>query len=236
MERNEDWCRSVTSTYRTRKRKTWERLKEELFYESFALTLPGIFIWARCYHLHVAIFFNYGYWTSHYQHDLSKCNVFLLFRGNNIYDDTHLITSCEYNDRYTEISRTGRKITRYLAKRREQLRKEVEQESSSSTPITTNDNDSRSPSPENNDANDEGDIDLEDMLENSAENSDHEVNNVQKNVETEQLDDGTKTDNAQMETEEHVIGEVTECVVNNVQKRKPSEDNETEHKKQDTDV
>ena len=39
-----------------------------------------------------------------------------------------------------------------------------------------------------------------------------------------------------METEEHVIGEVTECVVNNVQKRKPSEDNETEHKKQDTDV
>ena len=87
----------------------------------FALTLPGIFIWATCYHLHVAIFFNYGYWTSHYRHDLTQCNLFLLFRGNNIYDDTRMISSSEYNERYREITRTSRKITRYLSKRKEQL-------------------------------------------------------------------------------------------------------------------
>ena len=121
LERNEDWCRSVTSTYRARKRKTWERFKEELFHEPFALTLPGIFIWARCYHLHVAIFFNYGYWTSHYKHDLGKCNIFLLFRGNNVYDDPCMVTSSEYNERYREITRTSRKITRYLTKCKEQL-------------------------------------------------------------------------------------------------------------------
>ena len=222
------WCRSVTSTYRARKKKTWEHFKEELFYKPFALTLPGIFIWARCYHLHVAIFFNYGYWTSHYRHNLTKCNVFLLFRGNNIYDDTRMITSTEYNERYREITRTSRKITRYLTKRKEQLQKEVEQESSSSSANTTNDNDSKAQNPEKKDADEQLDIDLEDMLENSVEKSDSEGNNVQKHVEPEELDKGTKTDNVQMDIEERVIGEVTEGVVNNVQNSKPSEENETE--------
>ena len=61
-----------------------------------------------------------------------------------------MVTSSEYNERYREITRTSRKITRYLTKRKEQLRKEVEQESSSAN--TTNDNDSQAQSPEKKDA------------------------------------------------------------------------------------
>ena len=242
LERNEDWCRLVTSTYRARKRKTWERFKEELFYKPFALTLPGIFIWARCYHLHVAIFFNYGYWTSHYRHDLTQSNLFLLFRGNNVYDDTRMITSSEYNERYREITRTSRKITRYLSKRKEQLRKEVEQGSSSSSANTTNDNNSQAQSPEKKDANEQSDIDLEDMLENSVENSDSEGNNVQKDVdvqkdvEPEKLDEGMETDNVQMDMEERVIGEVREGAVKNVKKNPPSEENETEENEKVNDL
>ena len=92
----------------------------------------------------------------------------LLYRGNNVYDDTHMVTSPEYKERYTEVTRTSRKITRYLAKHKEQLRKEVEQEeSSSSSANTSNDTDSKAQSPEKEDADEQSDIDLEDMLENS---------------------------------------------------------------------
>ena len=68
------------------------------------------------------------------------------------------------------------------------------------------------------------------------EKSDSEGNYVQKNVEPEELDKGTKTDNVQMDTQEHVIGEVMEGVVNNVQKSKPSEENETEENEKDNDL
>ena len=123
-----------------------------------------------------------------------------------------MVTSSEYNERYREITCTSRKITRYLTKHKEQLQKEVEQESSSSSANTTNDNDSQAQSPEKKDADEQSDIDLEDMLENSVEKSDSEGNNVHKNVEPEELDKGTKTDNVQMDMQEHVIGEVMEVL------------------------
>ena len=112
----------------------------------------------------------------------------------------------------------------------------MEQESSSSSANTRNDNDSQAQSPEKKDADEQSDIDLEDMLENSVEKSDSEGNNVQKNVEPEELDKGTKTDNVQMDTQERVIGEVTEGVVNNMQKSKPSEENETVENEKDNDL
>ena len=71
----------------------------------------------------------------------------------------------------------------------------MEEESFSSSAITTNDNDSKALSPEKKDADEQSDIHLEDMLENSVEKSDSEGNNVQKHVEPEELDEGTKTDN-----------------------------------------
>ena len=64
-----------------------------------------------------------------------------------------MISSSEYNERYREITRTSRKITRYLSKQKEQLQKEVEQESSSSSANTKNDNNSQAQSPEKKDAN-----------------------------------------------------------------------------------
>ena len=64
----------------------------------------------------------------------------------------------------------------------------MEEESSSSSANNTNDTDSKPQSPEKKDAD---------------EQSDSEGNNVQKDVELEELDKGTKTDNVQMDTEEH---------------------------------
>ena len=149
-----------------------------------------------------------------------------------------MITYPEYKDRYRKITCTARKINRYLSKHKEQLCKEVEEESSSSSANNTNDTDSKAQSPEKKDADEQSDIDSEDMLENSVETSDSEGNNVQKDVEPEELDKVMKTDNVQMDTEECIIGEVTKGVDNNMQKSKPStsEENQTEDNKQDNDL
>ena len=114
----------------------------------------------------------------------------------------------------------------------------MEEKTSSSSANITNDTDSNAQSPEKKDADEQSDIDLEDMLENSVEKSDREGNNVQKDVEPEELDEGTKTDNVQMDMGEHVIGEVTEGVDNNMLKSKPStsEENETENNKEENDL
>ena len=138
VESHEQWCKDVTLTYRARKCKDWKTFKEELFYEPFALTLPGIFIWAHYYHRHVAFIYNYGYWTTHFKHDLSKCHVFLLYRGNNVFDDTRMISSVEYTMRYKEITRTCRKIERYMNRRKQELWKEAEEHMTSTSSSNSN--------------------------------------------------------------------------------------------------
>ena len=230
LERNEDWCRSVTSTFRARKKKSWEQFKEELFYEPFALTLPGIVIWARCYHLHVAVFFNYGYWTTHHKHDLKQCHVFLLFRGNNVYDDTRMITSPEYKERQKEISRTARKIDRYLNRRREQLRKQAEEESSSSNNTNESLNNTDIEKSDSKRNGEQSDVDLEEMLEKTVDN----IDNVQKvatqteemrNVETNNNKASyTAVDSTEPESDNTKDSEVPETVDNT----EPESDNKRE--------
>ena len=95
----------------------------------------------------------------------------------------------------------------------------------------------RHKSPEKKDADEQSDIDLEDMLEKSESNG----NNVQTDVEPEQLDQvenidqGVKTDNVQIDTEERVIGELSEGTesADNNSKPSASEEKETDDNKQD---
>ena len=182
VQTHEEWCKAVTSTYRARKRKDWKTFKEELFYEPFALTLPGIVIWARCYHRHVAFIYNYGYWTTHYKHDLSQCHVFLLYRGNNVFDDTRMISSTEYKMRNKEITLTCRKIDRFMNRRRLQLRKEreAEEQMTTSSSSSANNNEDQEADREVPNKTGESDVDLEEMLEKSLDNS--EQNDAEQTV------------------------------------------------------
>ena len=116
LEKHEEWCETVAYNYFQVKWKMWKQFKAEWLHESFTLNMVGIFIWARAYHRHVAVFFGYNYWTSHIDHDLHKVHIFLLYRGNNRFDDTHMIGGMEYRQHYNEFSKKARKIERYFAK------------------------------------------------------------------------------------------------------------------------
>ena len=194
VQTHEEWCKDVTSTYRARKKKDWKTLKEELFYEPFALTLPGIVIWARCYHRHVAFIYNYGYWTTHYKHDLSQCHVFLLYHGNNVFDDTRMISSTEYKMRNKEITRTCRKIDRFMNRRRLQLRKEreAEEQMTTSSSSSANNNEDQEADREVPNKTGESDVDLEEMLEKSLENS--EQNDAEQTVDNTDAANTNKTE------------------------------------------
>ena len=123
LENHESWCEQVAYNYLQVKNKSWQQFKDEWLHDAFALNMVGIFIWARAYHKHVAVFFGYNYWSSHIDHDLNKVNIFLLYRGNNRFDETCMIGGMEYQQRYNEFARKARKIDRYFAKQRAEKEK-----------------------------------------------------------------------------------------------------------------
>ena len=139
MQQNEEWCRSTAASYLAKKNKTWDRYKEEwLFCEApYAIDLLGLVIWARCYHLQVAVFYEYSFWTTQHVQDLNKCNLFLLYRGNNIFDDSRLIRAAEYKERQREINRTNRKIQHYLQKLKDQKETSSESEEEEQSPSSS---------------------------------------------------------------------------------------------------
>ena len=125
----EDWCKSIAKPVLEFQNKTWAKFKKEWLHPPYALDIIGLMIWARAYHLQICIVFNYNFWTTQATIDLSKVNIFLVYRGNNIFEDTRMMGSQEYASQYKSLTRTARKIERYfksLEKEKEQKRKQKE--------------------------------------------------------------------------------------------------------------
>ena len=56
----------------------------------------AITIWALCYRKHVGICVNTSFGTTHKDNDLEKCDILLVYREYNIYEDTRVMTHEEY--------------------------------------------------------------------------------------------------------------------------------------------
>ena len=175
--------------------KTWEQFKHELFYAPFTLNIVGIMIWARAYHVHVRVFFGYNYWTTHCDHDLNKVHVFLLYRGNNWYDDTCCVGGMEYRERYKEFTRNARRIERHFKKISDAKKQKMEADKAAGKePASSSDND-QIPA-----VTSDVEIDMEAMMEKLHDNvqnaaSKPSANNVQNIVNMDSgrgLDDNSK--------------------------------------------
>ena len=198
LHSHEEWCKTISQKYLEVKRKNWDQFKEDLFFEAYALNLVGIMIWARAYHKHVCVFFGYNYWTTHCDHDLQQVHVFLLYRGNNRFDETRRIGAVEYRSRYNEFTHLSRKIERHFKKIRDKkeqkrLEKEMRGDSDSSS---SEEEDSTSPSDEDG----EGELDMENIMDNE-DNVQNTVQSVQKEVTS---DDSTVDDNVATDAESNV--------------------------------
>ena len=143
-------------------------------------------------------FFGYNYWTTHCDHDLQQVHVFILYRGNNCFDETQRIGAVEYRSRYNEFTCLSCKIERHLKKIRDKkeqkrLEKEMRGDSDSSS---SEEEDSTSKSDEDG----EGELDMENIMENE-DNVQNTVQSVQKEVTS---DDSTVDDNVATDAESNV--------------------------------
>ena len=98
-EKHKTWVKSVTASYLDGKKIKLDRFLDQWLHPQFPLSMPGILIIARAYKIHIAIFFNDSYWTTMSKTNLMKVTVFLLYRGNLIFEDSQLMTTQEYGGR-----------------------------------------------------------------------------------------------------------------------------------------
>ena len=167
---HKDWCRKAASYVVAKKGWKYETFIKRFF--SCALEPVGIHIWARCFKRHVAVLVNTYFWTTHKDNDLDKCDVFLVYRGYNMFEDTRIMKHDEYQLYSDAIART-----QAIMDERDLQQNVTEMHSSYSKRVDRIISD------------DEEYVDLEEMMEQSAKRvtrgmrRKHEANNMQKESE-----------------------------------------------------
>ena len=112
-----DWIKKVTESHFEKKRnKTLEMFLDEWLYPAFPIDEVGIMLLARFFHGHIAIFVNEKWWSTRADKDLTKVNVFLVYRGNKVFDDTRMMTTEEYSLVKNDVRKYKMKIEREIKK------------------------------------------------------------------------------------------------------------------------
>ena len=100
VDKHLDWVQQVTKPFLERICLSFRKFHEQWLHPSFPLNSAGILIMSRAYKLHSAVFFNDRYWTTSSEvSGLSKCSVFLVYRGGTVFQDTRRMHVKEYEDR-----------------------------------------------------------------------------------------------------------------------------------------
>ena len=94
-----DWVKQVTQSFLSRKRMSFEQFRLQWLHSSFPLNSAGILILARAYKIHVAVFFNDHFWTTDSHTGLDRCSVFLLYRGNLVFENSRRLTTAEFDEK-----------------------------------------------------------------------------------------------------------------------------------------
>ena len=94
-----DWVKQVTQSFLSRKRMSFEQFRLQWLHTSFPLNSAGILILARAYKIHVAVFFNDHFWTTDSHTGLDRCSVFLLYRGNLVFENSRRLTTAEFDEK-----------------------------------------------------------------------------------------------------------------------------------------
>ena len=88
-----------------KKNRSFEDFLAEWLHGSFPIDEAGILIIARAYKIHVAVFFNEAYWTTNTSENLQEVKVFLLYRGNLVFEDSRRMSSEEFTARKQQLKK-----------------------------------------------------------------------------------------------------------------------------------
>ena len=106
----------MKSYFEKKRNKTLEMFLDEWLYPAFPIDEVGIMLLARFFHGHIAIFVNEKWWSTRADKDLSKVNVFLVYRGNKVFDDTRMMTTEEYSLVKNDVQKYKLKVERDIKK------------------------------------------------------------------------------------------------------------------------
>ena len=130
---NKEWLEKLTSFLCKWFDKTHKRFMKNIPFA--ALDVCGITIWARCYRRHVGIVFNTSFWCTSREQDLQKCDVILVYRGSNSFENTRVLTMDEFNTMSDKVGRIqalmdekelSSNVSNMVKKRAKQYRKKVD--------------------------------------------------------------------------------------------------------------
>ena len=108
IDKHLKWIKRVTAKLLGIKNRSFEDFKDEWLHGSFPLDEAGILIVCRAYKIHASVFFNNSYWTTNSTGDLNEVNVFLVYQGNLVFEDTRRMTTEEYNARKPQLKKLER--------------------------------------------------------------------------------------------------------------------------------
>ena len=96
IETHGAWMEKISRFFLKYKKRKYKHYIQEWLFEAYPLDELGITIWARCYRKHVCIFVNSEFFTTHWNDDITKCGIHLVYRGDKVFEQTRLMTSAEY--------------------------------------------------------------------------------------------------------------------------------------------
>ena len=99
VEKKIDWIRQISAYLLGLKKRELEDYLAEFLKPENPLDEIGILMFARMMHKHVAVYFNDIYWTTRVDHDCSKCDAHLIYRGKCVYEDSVQLTKDEWDKR-----------------------------------------------------------------------------------------------------------------------------------------
>ena len=97
VEKKMDWIMNISSYLLGLKKRELEDYLAEFLKPDNPLDEIGILMFARMMHKHVAVYFNDIYWTTRVDHDTTKCDAHLIYRGKCVYEGTVQLTKDEWN-------------------------------------------------------------------------------------------------------------------------------------------
>ena len=99
VTKKRDWIEQISSHLLGQKKRLLEDYLAEFLKPDIPFDEVGILMFARMMHKHVAVYFNDLYWTTRIDHDCSKCEAHLIYRGKSFYDNTIPLTTEEWEKR-----------------------------------------------------------------------------------------------------------------------------------------
>ena len=82
LRQNYEWVKKVLMPFVQKKKQVWEEFLEYVGSEQYRCDEVGLFLFARMFHIQIAVVVNELVWTTHCKQDLRQCDIVLGYKGN----------------------------------------------------------------------------------------------------------------------------------------------------------